>query len=233
MNIIKSYRNIFFTTLIHGCFTWIFLKGIPHISIKYFDILLLYSTMLWFLLSGIYYYTIQVFIFNKDDKWKQCIYAIVFGVIGTCLKAGMDFIQTEIALQFSAMSAPIFDQISTVIYGAIWMCFLFFVVGKQKYKGNWKRIKSPIIIIVIIFLIYTIFWINGFRVYQNGILDYPDITDAQISNLAYYYAPMFSWFNAPTYVAFYLVFWWLLRCCTLEEIVTNTKEIVNGTEDLE
>jgi hypothetical protein len=108
---------------------------------------------------------------------------------------------------------------------------LFFIVGKQKYRGTWKRIKSPIIVISIIILIYIAFWVKGFQIYQYGVDNSTDLTEIQISNLPYYYVPVFAWFNAPIYVAFYLVFWWFLRCCTMEEVDNGAKEITSDTEE--
>lgn len=216
MKEIKANVIVLSVTVTHGVFALFLMRGIAHISVMYFDRLLVYSSMLWIFISSAFYLTIQV-VLHKKNILREIVFAIIFGIVSTCFKALLDFLQAKIGLVVVGLcSSIVLDEICTIVYGVALMSVLFFVVGKQKIQKDWKKaIRTPSIVLLIILGVYTVFWLSNLYNFQSAI-DKFNATKDEIMNLDYYYSYRFSKYNVATYVAFYPVFWWLLSRCTVE-----------------
>lgn len=163
MNRAKTAYIVFMVTVVHGIIALLFLRGIPHISIKHIDGFIIYSSGIWLFLSSAFYCIMQILIIEKN-KIKHCIFALVFGCISVLFKSLLDFLQAQAGSLFDRLIATtILDEISTFIFGILLMSVLFFVVGKHKWRKDWKkRIAKPITMIAVLIIVYLCMWFNNF-----------------------------------------------------------------------
>lgn len=150
------------------------------------------------------------------ELWKQILmesrfFSIMFGIGSAFVKSVVDSAggRIDYYMNNSLVISVLGEEIITWFFGMIMLFLLFRMTGYEK-NTVWKEIKAPIIMMMVVIVIYVYFVLSALWIQQRGI-ESNQLTEGQISNWDYIVAVSLAKYNPWLYVAFFIVFWWLMR----------------------
>ena len=209
----KEYSCIIIMTIVHGIFTYRFLGSMPYISLDVFEGASIKAFIMWLVYNTILYIALQKWVALEKIKWKHGVYAIIFGGISTLIKGCIDLgVGKWSAKSEGVIKIAYIVQITTIIFGILLISILFKFIAQRKICFNIKKVKVPLIIIIIILCSYMVVTGRYLCEYYKIIQIYS--SKEEVWRLNYYVGGKILDINVWFYVIFYIVFWWFMRRLT-------------------
>ncbi len=207
---INEYAGIICINLAFSVIMHCFLGGIPLILIAYMTSVSFISILLWCMYILTLYLVIRGNI--RQEKWTIPeiirLFILIIGFLGAKMLG--DFVFTKVELfNINMRRTAVLSGAVGFLWGGILIVVLFFVIKKLKAAWNWKRIRVPAVILILIITLYGIFvWIQ-----QNEYLLVTSHYGKQ-ENIDLYYAYRIADGNPWFYAAFVIILWWFMRRLT-------------------
>lgn len=218
----KSTTIITVSTIIFGIISkW--LVGIPYMILGHFDLYFIISFILWLLYSATLYIAAKIEVKSNDNFLKTGCYALLFGIIASCIKMGIDTgIMLIIGKTDNQILLTFVTELGILLLGSSIIIFLHYAILRKSFIWD-KSLNKYAEILGITAGVYTISFFYFYTKFQSLALytDVHSFMESESINLntmlnvkrILQYNQIFTILSMIVSVIFFIVLWYMLNKC--------------------